>query len=193
MPVVREAIANCFAHARYQTNTQHENCVYPDRITIFNPGSFANPFTPEEYVRKNLSSITRNALIAKCMYLCKKIEAFGSGIKRIDSLCKDAGIEYTYENTEIGFTFILKRKQDRNVTEIVPLDVTLTMTEQAILVLLRENPELTREELAERTSKTVRTVQRALNTLREKGYLRRIGSKRTGRWQVVRQYPSASK
>lgn len=193
VPVVREVIANCFAHARYQTNMQHEICVYPDRITIFNPGSFANPFTPEDYVRKNLPSVTRNALIAKCMYLCKKIEAFGSGIKRIDSLCKDAGIEYTYDNTDVGFTFILKRKQDRNVTLNVSPDVTLTTSEQAILVLLKENPELTREELAERISKTVRTVQRALNALREKGCVRRIGSKRAGRWEVVRQAPSASR
>ena len=127
------------------------------------------------------------------MYLCKKIEAFGSGIKRIDSLCKDAGIEYTYDNTDVGFTFILKRKQDRNVTLNVSPDVTLTTSEQAILVLLKENPELTREELAERISKTVRTVQRALNALREKGYVRRIGSKRAGRWEVVLQAPSASR
>ena len=42
------------------------------------------------------------------MFLNKSIEKFGSGFKRIDSLCKDAGIEYLYENGQNGFKFIIK-------------------------------------------------------------------------------------
>ena len=44
----------------------------------------------------------------------------------------------------------------------------------------------TREELAEKTSKTVRTIQRTLNSLRDKEYITRIGSDKTGRWEILK-------
>lgn len=37
-------------------------------------------------------SVIRNALISKMLYLNKSIEQFGSGFKRINSLCKDSAI-----------------------------------------------------------------------------------------------------
>ena len=39
----------------------------------------------------NFESVIRNATIAKILYLNKSIEQFGSGFKRINSLCKEAG------------------------------------------------------------------------------------------------------
>lgn len=186
LPVIREVIANSFAHAKYQSSIQHEICIFPDKITIYNPGTFASPYSLEDYVQDNLPSVARNALIAKSLYLCKRIEQFGSGIKRIDSLCKDAGIRYSYENDELGFMFILHRSHDKSVTIDVTTDVTLNETEKSVLVLLKNNPVQTREELAEQISKTVRTVQRALNGLRDKGYIQRIGSKADNTWEVLK-------
>ena len=54
-------------------------------------------------------------------------------------------------------------------------------------MILMEQERLSREEIAERMSKTVRTVQRSLNSLREKGYIQRIGAKRYYTWEVVKQ------
>ena len=51
--------------------------------------------------------------------------------------------------------------------------------------MLSDNPNYTREELAEKTSKTIRTVQRTLNSLREKNCIRRIGSDKNGKWEVI--------
>ena len=53
------------------------------------------------------------------------------------------------------------------------LDPALNASEKAILALLKQNPKYSREEIAERISKTVRTVQRALDSLKEKGYIKR--------------------
>ena len=39
-------------------------------------------------------------------------------------------------------------------------------------------------ELAEATSKTVRTIQRTLDSLRKKGLVERIGSDKSGYWEV---------
>ncbi|MBQ9061468.1 MAG: winged helix-turn-helix transcriptional regulator [Eubacterium sp.] len=51
---------------------------------------------------------------------------------------------------------------------------------------LKQKPDASREEIANRISKTVRTVQRALNSLGEKGYIVRIGSKQTPTWRVLK-------
>ena len=107
----------------------------------------------------------------------KSIEQFGSGFKRIDSLCKDAGVKYSYETPELGFSFILSRTPIQNVT--------VNKTEEAVLALLRIHSDYTREQLAESTAKTVRTIQRVLNSLKEKNLIERKGSDKDGIWVVL--------
>ena len=120
-------------------------------------------------------------------YLNKSIEQFGSGFKRIDSLCKDARIKYAYETGKSGFKFTLFRQsaeQDRNVTANVSQNVTANKTEKVVLALLTSHPDYTREQLADKTAKTVRTMQRTLDSLREKGLIERIGSDKNGQWRI---------
>lgn len=47
-----------------------------------------------------------------------------------------------------------------------------------------KNPYYTRQELAEATSKSLRTIQRTLDSLREKDLIERIGSDRSGYWEM---------
>ena len=46
----------------------------------------------------------------------------------------------------------------------------LNSTERYVLAILKENSEISRDEIASKISKTIRTVQRALVSLTEKGY-----------------------
>ena len=167
--VIREVLANSFAHAIYNGRTSHEICIHPGMITVYSPGEYASVHMPEEYIKGNIESEIRNATIAKILYLSKYIEQFGSGFKRIHSLCTDAGIKYSYENGKNGFKF-----------------VTLNGTEMAVLAILKQKPDSSREEVADKISKTVRTVQRALDSLRDKGYIQRVGSKQTPMWEVLK-------
>ena len=57
-------------------------------------------------------------------------------------------------------------------------------TEMKVYVLLKEDPTQTREKLAEKTGRTVRTIQRALDKLSGEGKIKRIGSNKTGYWEV---------
>lgn len=184
--VIREVLANSFAHAIYNGQTAHEICIHPSKITIYSPGSYASNHKPEEYIKGNVQSVIRNATIAKILYVNKSIEQFGSGFRRIGSLCKDAGIKYSYENDELGFKFILNRPKIQSDISDVTLDVTLNGTEMALLTILKQKPDSSREEIAERISKTVRTVQRSLDSLRNKGYIERKGSKRNASWIVFK-------
>lgn len=68
----------------------------------------------------------------------------------------------------------------------VTLDVALNGTEMAVLAILKQKPDSSRGEIADKISKTVRTVQRALDSLRDKGYIQRVGSKQEPRWEVLK-------
>ena len=190
--VIREILANSFAHAIYDSRTQHEICIHPDKITIYSPGDYASEHKPEEYIRRNLESELRNPNIARLLYLTRSIEKFGSGFKRINSLCKDAGVKYSYERTKNGFKFILYRPKFISDTPNVTYDVTygkgkaLNITEQSVLAILKQDPTISREEIADKVSKTVRTVQRALVSLTEKGYIKRVGAKKNSTWEVLK-------
>ena len=124
--------------------------------------------------------------IAKILYLSKYIEQFGSGFKRINSLCNDSGIKYSYESGANGFKFILYRPKLQSDILSVTLDVTLNGTEMAVLAILKQKPDSSRKEIADKISKTVRTVQRALDSLKVKGYIKRIGSKQNPMWEVLK-------
>ena len=55
---------------------------------------------------------------------------------------------------------------------------------QKVLMLLYENSHLTRDELSERTGLSLGGIKKIINSLREKGYIQRIGSNKSGYWKV---------
>ena len=68
---MREAVINSYAHARYDLPVQHEIDIFSNRISIVNPGSFANEFEPIDFVSRDIHSFLRNETIARVLYLCK--------------------------------------------------------------------------------------------------------------------------
>lgn len=52
------------------------------------------------------------------------------------------------------------------------------------MALLTDNPNLTRQQLAEAINKDLRTIGRAITKLQQAGQLKRMGSDKTGHWEV---------
>ena len=140
-----------------------------------------------DYVKKNIQSNLRNELIAKVLYLSKNIERFGSGLKRIDRICKDNGIKYGYENAKNGFKFIIYRNVKKNNMLEVDDDKekTLNKTEKIVLDLLKKNPNITRQELADNIAKNIKTIQRTLDSLEKKRYIKRSGKTRSVKCVII--------
>lgn len=181
---LREAVINSFAHARYDGSLQHEISIYSDRIEIINPGSFANEFKPEDFVNRDIHSFLRNEVISKTLYLCKDVETFGSGIRKIYTLCKESDVNIGYVNEESYFAMSFSRN-DRN---IVPNDGTTNGTinklENEVLNYLRKDNNTTTSELVKKCNVSLRTINRTLSSLKEKELITRIGSNKTGYWNV---------
>lgn len=122
------------------------------------------------------------------LYRSKNVEVQGSGIRKVLELCAVNNIKYEYYNNEFGFRFSFHRN---NVTLNVTTDVTsyvpivLNNTDKEVLSLLKEKPEQTREEIVSKIGKTVRTVQRSLDKLKEAKKIARIGNKNYGYWEII--------
>ena len=93
---LREIICNSFAHARYNSNTQHEITIHPGKIRIYNPGEFPVGYKPEDFINDDLPSMARNPLILKNLFLSDDVESYSSGFKRVYHECEEKNIKTEY-------------------------------------------------------------------------------------------------
>lgn len=183
---LREAIINSFAHARYDGNVQHEIDIYSNRISIINPGSFANDFTPLDFYERNLKSYLRNRTISDVLYLCKDVETCGHGFKKIYNLCKESYVQVSYINNENDFTIEFSRIDRNKVGEINgEINGEISKEEIVVLNVLKNNKYAKKEELIKLTNFSSRTIDRIIRLLKDKGLIVRVGSKKSGHWDVL--------
>ena len=60
-----------------------------------------------------------------------------------------------------------------------------TLEEMALLELIKKNPTVKQQELADTTGKSLSTIKRLMKSLQEKNYIRRESGKRYGRWDLL--------
>lgn len=185
---IREAVVNAFAHANYRSFTEHEITITPSVIEIYNPGEFPINYKPEDFVTKKIGSMPRNRIMLDALYKSKNVEIQGSGIRKILASCKQMNVQYEYILNDFGFRFVFHRNNvSQNVAVNVSQNVTVKLieTDFKIFNLLKQNPTSTREVLANSIGKTVRTVQRSLDRLVLARKIIRIGSDKSGYWEIV--------
>lgn len=66
-----------------------------------------------------------------------------------------------------------------------PVNIAGQKTPDAILLLIQHNRQLTRQQMADALGKDIRTIGRALAKLQHAGNIRRVGSDKTGHWEVL--------
>jgi predicted HTH transcriptional regulator len=126
----------------------------PNRVAIYNP---------EDFVNNDLSSKIRNELICKTLFKCKAVETWGTGLRNTFNLCESKNIKLGYEKEHDGFWFFFYRT---NVT--VNDKIKLTEIEQKVLIVIKNNPKITREILSAELNRTSRQIQRVIDSLKKK-------------------------
>ena len=71
----------------------------------------------------------------------------------------------------------------------VPNRVSKEVSDSAKVIYssIKDNPNVSRNELAIKTGISLKNIQKHINKLKELGLIRRIGSTRTGHWEIVEQ------
>jgi len=177
---IREMVVNAFAHGCYYTNTTFAIEVFRDKVIIYSPGNFPIGFTPEDFASNSAEPIMLNPKIVNVLFKASVIESFGSGYERTFEACKNANVEYEYENTKTGFKFIFHRPLGHQN------DREMTKSEMAVYEHLKECDYLTIAQLAIKIGKSEKTVYRAIKGLKENGYVKREGNDVNGYWRLLR-------
>ena len=100
------------------------------------------------------------------------------------------------ERTSFAATIFIHPGGDKNmvIDNITINDTTngtsnnqnLSDIELKLLSILKDNPNITRKELAEKLSLSTRTIQRYLSTLRDKGYITHKETKKSSKWIILK-------
>jgi ATP-dependent DNA helicase RecG len=155
--------------------------VYNDRIVFMNEGKLP-PEVPLEKLKTNHLSKPGNPLVADVFYKAGFIENWGRGTLKIIEKCLEQGLpEPDFAEDHGVFTVTLYKTELKEKTS----GDTVKVTGEEIAALISENPSITISELAKNTGLSVKGVEWNIKRLKDSGILRRVGSPRSGHWEVV--------
>ena len=84
----------------------------------------------------------------------------------------------------------LSETLEKNTQKNAPINASInasinpTKTPDAVLMLIKNNPKITRKQIANTLQKDLRTIGRSIASLQQMGKLKRIGSNKSGHWQI---------
>lgn len=203
---IRELLINALAHRDWTRFVDVEIAGYQDRLEITSPGALPNAMTVEKMLAGQRSA--RNTILVEVLRDYGYVDARGMGVrtKVVPLITEFTGAAPKFEATDDFFKSIVhaatvpenvpkasatvpatpKRSLEKDITTKIVPDVSAKKPLPClILSLLKADPHMTYEELAENTGQNRKTVQRHVQTLKAKGLLRRIGGTKGGYWEVT--------
>ena len=95
-------------------------------------------------------------------------------------------LELFLRNLLLGEDNILSnRKMHVNYREVKEKTKEIATREDLIIEILKENPNITLQELADKIGKSLRTVKTSIKVLQENSKIERVGGKKDGSWRVL--------
>ncbi|MCI6050071.1 ATP-binding protein [Phocaeicola plebeius] len=162
-------------------------------MEIVNGGVLPDGWTVETLLSSH-RSFPYNPDIANAFFRSGEIEAWGRGIERIITACKNDGFstpEFRCDASGIWTIFKYEypeRATTQKTAQKTAQKIGLNLTEQqrAILSFLKEYPGATRKEISENLLNiTEDGVKYNLSRLQELGLLKRVGGRKQGYWQIL--------
>jgi predicted HTH transcriptional regulator len=174
---VREAIINAVAHTDYaQRGAPIRLSIFDDRLEVENPGLLPFGLTLDDLPR-GVSKL-RTRVIGRVFHALGLIEQWGSGIQRMTTACREAGLDVpVFEELATRFRVtIATARTGRPV---------LDETDQAIMATLAVEKGRSTSEIADAIGLSARATRTRLARLVDRGLVREIG---TGPQDPKRRY-----
>ena len=165
---VREAVVNAIVHTDYaQHGAPIRISIYDDRLEVENPGLLPFGLTVDDLLQ-GVSKL-RNRVIGRVFHELGLIEQWGSGIQRMMTVCRDAGLAPPVLE-EIGTRF---RVMIHTSSTVAP---SVDQADQAVLDALADENGLSTGEIATVIGLTARATRNRLLKLIGRGLVREIGT-----------------
>ena len=193
----REIVLNAIVHKDYSGGNPVQISVYPDKIYVWNDGTFPPELNTAAKLFGKHSSKPYNPGLAGVFFKCGLIEAWGRGFDKITAGCKEyGGPRPSYKISESGVMVLCKAcpaylklkdsgvEQSPHTTQTTTQSTTQT-TAQRILAIIKANPSVSRVALSREIGLSSDGIKWHLQKLKEGNAIRRVGPKYGGHWEVI--------
>lgn len=202
---VREMILNALVHRNYM-GAPTQIRLYENNFSIWNDGGLPEGIS-EEDLKKVHRSKPRNPLLADVCFKAGYIDSWGRGTIKIIEACKNAGLpEPILKEEQGGFLSKIFKSSEKvrrkfgEGTEKTKVPLTTLrdkyginvekirdkygISAEEIIAQIDLDSEITVEEVSEKIGKSQSTVEKTIKKLRDAGVIKRVGSRKTGRWKI---------
>ncbi len=177
---------NAVVHRDYLSTGSVQVMLFKDRLEVWNPGRLPKGMTIKKLNGEH-TSLPVNPLLANPVYLAGYIEQVGTGTNDLIERCVAMGLRKPEFRQDDDFTVVLWRE-----TEVVESTLPDKLPDKLpnklpdkLLNLLKENGELTINQMSDILGISEKSVRIYLKKLTEDGLLVRVGARKNGHWQVI--------
>lgn len=199
---LREAILNAIIHNDYINGSYPVVEVYDDRIDVVSSGGLPIGLSKEEFFGG--CSTPRNRELMRVFLDMDLCEQLGSGMKKILRVYPTSifqisehfiRVHFEYDKKALSMLKLEGKKEkdgginggiNGGVSGGVNGGVNLSKTAQRILEYLSVNDNTTTTKITQELSLPKRTTERAIKELRDKNYIIRVGSDKTGYYKILK-------
>ncbi len=172
----REVVANMLIHREYTNAFPSSFIIYKDKVVTQNAN---NALTIGRLEPGNYKPFPKNPDIANIFTQIGYSEELGTGIQNV----------YKYTEQYSGKGNIIFKEDDIFVTEVPlktkELNEPLNNRQISIVSSIKNDPNITIAGLSEKYNAGRETVKRDLIILQENNIIKRVGSKKTGCWEIL--------
>ena len=185
---LREALLNAITHRDYSFSGSTLISIFDDRIEFVTIGGLVRGLTFDD-IMLGISAL-RNQNLANVFYRLKLIEAYGTGILKINESYADCTVKPQFEVTDNAFKITLPNinyaGERKNVTSTAPLKVTDKTNRQEILLRLAEKQGyIVRKDVEAELKVSQATAILILRDMVEKGLLIKEGSGKQQKYRIA--------
>lgn len=176
---IREAIINSIVHNDFTREVPPKFEIFADRIEITSAGTLPEGLSEEDFF--DGVSIPRNRELMRVYRDLDLVEQLGSGVPRIlESYGREC---FRFMDNFIRMTFPASEviPQSGLVDELVD---GLVESQRKIVELVKANPRISKKEMAGSIGISTMAIDKHIKRLRDKSILKRVGSNRSGYWEL---------
>ena len=129
--------------------------------------------------KKGIRSDPRNNTLMAMAMAVGWVERIGSGIFVMEKAVSEGHL------LSVSINEMTDPSAVETVLELPVPDTGSSCKANEVLAILRERPQITRQDLASELGVSISTVSNRLASLREAGRIRRIGGNKNGRWELI--------
>lgn len=177
---VREGVVNAIVHNDWSNEYAPKFEMFNDRLVISSNGGLQPSITKEEFLEGY--SLPKNKELMKVFNDLDLVEQMGTGIIRILKSYDKKSFEFFPNFIRVTFPFNKNDFQNQKSG----INNMLSETQNAIIKLIKEEPSITQNKLANLLNVNTRTIQRNIKELVDMKIVERKGPTKKGIW-IIKQ------